>query len=422
MKDLLMPKTTNCRVTHRRAGTTLLEVMFAIFVVTVGLLGIASILPLAARNASDSNAHNNAQALGQRWFQNFSAFGLNEPNAFTASRNGYDWIWFNGGVPRGYQRNSTGGLTTSAWINQSICIDPMFFTEREVRRLNGGGVSPFVTYQTGVFPYYVSNYDPTTNSLADTPPFLERMQPRMLRTTLGRVLPPSLLNPARIDVLSRKLVEDIFASTDDIAASADETDKTIPAFRVWAEAAPGQTNPLITKGLVTGQYSWLATLAPIEPIRNAALASLPRDYLLSLVVMNRRDRQFDPGSAGGTRPLGERLVQVQPLTDRFQNGTGGRIRVSGHWQDPSSDRLHVGDWIMLSTNVPDARIPGELFAVFRWYRIIGLSQETQLTGTENTTWSRDVVLEGPDFVFGRDIQGTLMSGVVTVVERNISIK
>lgn len=50
-----------------RRGATILEVLFAIFVVIVGLLGIASLIPLAARNAVESNAHNNAQSLGPRW-------------------------------------------------------------------------------------------------------------------------------------------------------------------------------------------------------------------------------------------------------------------------------------------------------------------------------------------------------------------
>lgn len=398
-----------------RAGTTLLEVMFAIFVVVVGLLGIASILPLAARNASDSNAHNNAQALGQRWFQNFSAFRLNEPNAFTASRNGYDWVWFNGTAPRPYVKTYSGvGPTTSVWANQSICIDPIFFTEPDVRPFNGGGVA---AYQTAVFPYYADNYNPITDALnSPPPPPLAQPQPRMLRVTLGQ---PNLMS-GQLNPVSRKLVEDVFVSPDDIAASADETDKTLPAFRLWASANSG-----ITKGLVSGQYSWLATLAPVEPVANLTLASLPRDYLLSLVVMNRRDRQFiDPLQI--ERPLGERLVDVISLSGNFQNGTGGRIRISAHGASSASDRVHVGDWIMLGTHrFIDPFDNSRSFAKFRWYRIIGLSQDSQRVGDEdNFVWSRDLVLEGPDFEFvpGRLVQGTLMSGVVTVVERNISIK
>ncbi len=392
------------RVPSHRTGATILEVMFAIFVVMVGLLGIASILPLAARNASDSNAHNNAQALGQRWFQNFSTFRLNEPNAFTTSQLGYDWVWFNGTASQRYSKSYGGvGPTTSAWINQSICIDPIFFTEPDVRPLNGGGVVP---YQTAVFPYYADNYNPITDALNPSDPLLR--QPRMLRVTLGQ------MNP-----VSRKLIEDVFVSPDDIAASADETDKTLPAFRLWASANSG-----ITKGLVSGQYSWLATLAPVEPVANVVLAELPRDYLLSLVVMNRRDRQFVVDAGDGSRPLGERLVAVVSLSGNFQNGTGGRIRISAHGASSTSDTVRVGDWIMLGTNrLRDPVDNTRFFAKFRWYRIIGLSQESQRVGDEdNFVWSRDLVLEGPDFEFGNPVQGTLMSGVVTVVERNISIK
>ena len=47
-----------------RSGVTILEVLFAIGIAIIGLLGIASILPLAGRQASDSNRAAEAQALG----------------------------------------------------------------------------------------------------------------------------------------------------------------------------------------------------------------------------------------------------------------------------------------------------------------------------------------------------------------------
>ena len=52
-------------------------------------------------------------------------------------------------------------------------------------------------------------------------------------------------------------------------------------------------------------------------------------------------------------------------------------------------------------------------------------------GADLPVWSRDVVLEGPDFalldpgpppVIVPPVTGTLMSGVVTVVERNLTIE
>ena len=387
-----------------RAGTTILEVMFAIFVVIVGLLGIASILPLAARNASDSNAHNNAQALGQRWFASFTALRLNEPNAFSSKQLGYDWYWFRDNASPGFQvfshlNNPPASLpTSSVWANQSICIDPMFYSEPSVRARIAETAGLDAGYRLAVFPYYRDTYDPLDDPLATSsslPP-----QPRMLRTTLGL---------SSTNIASRKLVEDIFASPDDVAFDADETDNTQAAYRLFDASQ--------AKALANGQYSWLATLAPIEPFSN--INDLTPTYILSLVVMNRRDREYlatplpAPGDAEA-KPAGERLVSVLPLSGNFQNGTGGRVRLMANAQ--TSDVVHIGDWIMLGGYSP----VGGSFAKFRWYRIIAMNQQPTLS---SGAWSRDVVLEGPDFEFpATGAQGTLMSGVVTVVERNVMVR
>ena len=459
----------------QRSGVTILEVMFAIFVVIIGLLGIASILPLAARNASDSNAHNNAQALGQRWFQSFFAFRLNEHDAFTSSQLGYNWQWYRdyGSTPSfelyhksyadvdaatrtrveilpGTNQSATKSNTAvrnlmRVWGHQAVCIDPLFFTEPEVRQHTGGSSTGRPGgYRLAVFPYFNDNYNPLTDPFDPTNAWPD--QPRMVRVTLGFGT-----TTAPGSQVSRKLVEDIFSSPDDVSVDADEKDKTLAATRIFDSA--------LAKALSSGQYSWLATLSPREPLptdvlpANAASTALATsdEYLISLVVMNRRDRQFvAPGSTllpgnPEDKPGGERLVWVYPLSGSFTGGVGGRVRLISNAATRSV--LHIGDWIMLGKHyLTDPTDAARRYSYFRWYRIIAVDEKTRVgtlgdlspsgtdpygAGASMPVWSRDVVLEGPDFalldpgpppVIVPPVTGTLMSGVVTVVERNLTIQ
>ena len=72
------------RFAKTRNAITLIEVLFAMLVAVVGLMGIASLLPLAARNARESNSFNFVQGAGQSWYQEFSARGLNDYGAWRA--------------------------------------------------------------------------------------------------------------------------------------------------------------------------------------------------------------------------------------------------------------------------------------------------------------------------------------------------
>ncbi len=61
--------------------------------------------------------------------------------------------------------------------------------------------------------------------------------------------------------------------------------------------------------------------------------------------------------------------------------------------------------------------------ICRWYRVLTLDVETEIGAG---VWSRNVILDGPDWEFNhpRDTptQATLVSGVVTVVERVIAVR
>ncbi len=474
-----------------RAGTTILEVLFAIFVVIVGLLGIASIIPLAARNASESNAHNNVQSLGPRWLHSVATRGLNFPNSFEDQGQGYNWQWFKDyGPSNGFVQfrksylntleatpvgiataavpllnsSSTNSMVTSAsiariWGYQPVCIDPVFFTEPDVLQRFNSGASRVGGYRAAVFPYFEDGFNPVTDPYgAPSDPWQD--QPRMLRVTLG--FEDSIPAAGASSQISRKLVDEFFSSPDDLSMTTyfqdpltgeQLKDDNIPAARIFQSLTTG-----IQKSNASSEYSWLLTASPEEPRQvpttDTALNQISNDYLISLVVMHRRDKQYvpvgptpPPGSAND-KPGGERLVWVYPLSGSFMDGTGGRVRLIAN--AATNDSVHIGDWIMLGKHF--AINPGNLtqrYSYFRWYRIIAVDQESRVdllgnvspTGTDpygnsggQAVWSRDVVLDGPDFDMSPSIlvgpgnaiatptTGTLMSGVVSVLERRIKVE
>ncbi len=471
-------------MSKRSSGTTILEVLFAIMVVIVGLLGIASIIPLAARNANESNTHNNAQSLGPSWLHAFTSRGLNVSNSFERSEQGYNWVWlrdYPGNVEtfqrfrKSYaaalpaeaaavgvtgtlnQSPSNAAVTAGAivrnWGYQSVCIDPYFFTDTDVRqRVSSTSLSSRVgAFRAAVFPYYEDGYNPLSDSAQPADPWQD--QPRMIRVGLSN-------NNATNALVASKLINDIFASTDDLSMSTYNVDPatgerikddSIPAMRLFqTTTVSGNTIPLGASP--ASEYSWIITASPREPLEVptdiATVNATTDDYTVSLVVMHRRDSLYIPSTITPVpgekedKPQGERLVWVAPISGSFMNGNGGRVRLMAN--EFTDDTVRIGDWIMLGRQfLVNPAIQDQRYSYYRWYRIVAVDQESRHDALGNLSpstdpygnsasqmvWSRDVVLEGPDFNFASAVggvltptTGTLVSGVVTVLERKISIE
>lgn len=467
----------------RRAGATILEVLFSIFVVIVGLMGIASLIPIAAKNAYDSNSANNAITQGRIWMEDFETRGYNKPANFTQKGVGFNWQWRVDSAPiagvANFSKTQGGGITSTlsdprhslrpgnlqrvrTWPQMSVCIDPVFMSDRDVVTsftLPNGTESAhrIGAYRAAVFPYYEDGYNPTETPAAETGSAPWTDQPRMLRASLG--------GPA--GTIPAALAEELFFSSDDTSITRDDGDKTIPPSRVFktvqVENAAGEIVSEYSKADRESDYSWIATLTP-EFSFSGSPAAVTNDYVLSLVIMRKRDRQWmdmtqlrlgnPPVTITPTGlPQGERLVWVVPLSGpAFVNGNGGRVRLIGN--SFMDDSVHVGDWIMLGKHVGFAPAAASTpltqgFSVFRWFRIVAVDEGTRrgpLAGispsgadpfgnnSDFQVWSRDVVLEGTDWSFAASspsdangnsaltpTTGTLMSNVVTVIERNITV-
>lgn len=456
-----------------RRGVTVLEVLFATGIAIAGMFGIASLLLMAGRQASESNRSLESQTLGHDWYNEFLTRDLHSPT---------NWVWYQdyefnaGGVTIGPRQRSfqkISGLPLEARLTHSgasvqrvrpagkmsVCIDPYLFSNRFLRNnfdaFNEANTASW--YRLAVFPHYDDDFNPIVDSALPRDGGLAWMdQPRMLRVALG--------SPGAI--WSEKLVQEVFSTNSELVVSASEDDRTIPALRGYSLTPLGpNSTPIPTKGLSKSQYSWMATLSPLEEVNETS----EDYYTLSLVIMYQRDRFFDLANiTPNNKPEGEGVSWVVPLSGNFVGGSGGRVRLISSMDISTS--LGVGDWIMLSKFVGGQPVSGggglvEAFPVFRWYRIVATDVEPDETvpffvsdGSDldalpdgytsgpygrnvasSRVWFRDVVLDGPDWDFSpvHPVQdpmtgavlstlpapttGTLVQGVVAVHERVVEI-
>lgn len=533
---------------RNRVGTTILEVLFATGIVIVGLIGIASILPVAIRNSTQSNTSAEGLSLGLAWADSFLVRGLHQPRPANSDP-AFRWVWYRdyGGrnVSLGWEnalhdfpfsgstdpavsacwervwkpsplarrtpsRSSNATSITKVdriWGRLPVCIDPYFMTSTttvgRMTSANGGNTQAIRPggYRAAVFPYYDDGFNPLVNPLSISQPTTPIDQPRMLRVSLafGQQAPTSLPPagpPPSGHLASRQLIQNLFSSVDDLAGDtyqeADAVDRTSPiAKRLFRTIPDAGGNELPLRSLTQGNYTWLATVVPEEPLPsqiNTAATTAADNALVSLVVLNRHSHEFLPVDFNG-QPLanneieenldGERLTWVIPLSGNFVGGAGGRVRLVA--SDAVKSNVSVGDWIMLGRyfarmpNTPNPTTspptPPIMFPFFRWYRIIGVDAEASVdtvgrlfpnrsdnqmifanaSTAANIVWYRDVVLEGPDFAFAETVDpsqrdrlpewhpsstakappipavpsptiGTLVSGVVMVVERQVKLK
>lgn len=443
----------------RRRGVTVIEVLFAMAIALVGLTGIASLLLLGGKQASDSNQAAEAQAFAQDWYGEFSARGLNDSAKWAwwdDTNKPIGLKWFDKQLAVGFPSKGSSTLFQREPGRESICLDPTFFAGRDLNNT----LTPSNWYRPAVFPYYQDRYnplvDPANSSVISGLQWPD--QPRMLRVTWGAVTSGSSFPTA----FSSRILEQIFASQDDLTVLRNAEDGSMPPSRGAFFYSSASTTPLpVGRFAAESQYSWFATLTPNEP--RFSETTTTELYTLSLVVVKKRDRAiYDPASstprASGTAatpsnaPQGERLALVIPQSGDFIGGSGGRVRlVSSDGVEPT---VHVGDWIMLSKYYNFVPIGGSFRtnSFFRWYRVVAVDTDefvgplAAVTGsssdvygntftpmTPNDVWGQDVVLEGPDWSFAASVTtssgvtvptpttATLVKGATSVYERIVNV-
>ncbi|MAI74512.1 MAG: hypothetical protein CMM01_26945 [Rhodopirellula sp.] len=390
-----------------RKAVTLVEVIFSIGVVLIGLLGLLSILPLAGKRAQDSISlsvapviANNVQAelLASKYLSDDRlgaiTFGAIDPSSVGESNP--DLLGgpsFPETFPLGYYQQAVAGLDPPAGVTPSFCIDPMCAS---LMAAPYNAATPN-SYYVGCFPYYKQNHDPMKDPSSASSSTWQTRQPRMFRVGVKEDSSSTFTRFINVTEALR-----LTENQDDLIITRGK-DKSLPATFKNGQVAPINGGLEYGKRIPSGEYSWIAT---VNPLPGGVYASV------SVAVIRRRLRSFD--ASGNTIPpptaegnaLGERLAYVT-YASGFKGGAGGVVHLASNAN--TVPKILPGSWIMLSRFSQIAS--DKLIDYHRWYRVVSVdgTEERYAAGRvydsatgsafTNNVWLQKLTLEGPDWEF-----------------------
>lgn len=418
---------------HWRDGATVLEVIFSIGIVAVGLLGTLIIIPVAGNRVTQGTIADNADRAGRNAIRQFDVMQMGRQDMWTRYRTTPD--------PEQY-------LPFHPTVAEpAFCIDPLFISTHVYNQSNNGAnVSIAVSRKIEFFPYL----PPTSTSEA-----------RMRRVSLRRFpgAPHNLLLPNVVDYTSPPAVRfqmgmpleqayQGFMTQDDLVFDLPDDRTLVPEQKFDSNSAKRQFD---------GKYTWMVTLSPKGMSYSTSATFTNTDlYTLSFIVFHRRDMSmaFHYGDPTKEEPDPERLVYADfrwdptapdsppDSTDPLAPGAGigggnvwfktiqhdrngnGNVNDDLHWSQDLEVRK--GDWVMLSAKVVLGGTNAPV-SVFRWYRV--LSADEEVPGNAGAGFARAVTLLGPDWTdviaaqgTSQATQATLLNGVVAVYEKTIHLE
>jgi hypothetical protein len=336
-------------------GVTVIEVLFAMFVVLFGLIGIVTLLPMAGRQASDSYSMTQGGAMMENMTEQFRSIEGFAPS----SERGWwmaDDFTTSASAPKYQVANSLADVYThiqseiqknrviltplnsqdkiQALARESFafgfCIDPLFCSDQfssgwryqasytwlrksTTQLLFRRTRFPFFdedalidgNFTTGAVDYLdlasgsASSY--STISPVIFPGHSNVEFPRLIRVSFpsnqvgagGQALP-----------IPRPIAELLVASLGDVIQAIPEEDQGYGSLRGFLAngggfvSSPGKSD-----------MTWLITLTPSE---QTAAGEMPNEFEMSLVVLRRRDRLFDAAPLSVTNgekyPVDERIA------------------------------------------------------------------------------------------------------------------
>jgi hypothetical protein len=366
-------------------GVSILEVLFAILICAIGLMGAIAVFPAAMSQARRGQQADDTAIAGLKCLHDFDALGMRQPS---------HWLYFEASPPSGGAQYFP---VTSPYLvgpppqyrcfpngRYAYCIDPRFIAAQAF------ATNPQKT-DANYFPYGATGS-------------------AMLRVTLQNNLPVGHTNRAPMS----SLIADLhFGIPDDIAYDRFRDgvvvrDNTLQAASKFV--VDSSNNAL--KREDEGHMSWMATLAP-KLERLASGATFEDRYILSTVVFYDRPNEL---LADGTYPASEWVVDIT-----LDGGgiNGGEVTLSS---TNSLDEVNVrnGQWIMLMAQTLEAST-GHIMPMCRWYRVVDSDDPVQAGANYTST----VSLAGPDFTdnyaSNPGIKAIICKGVAAVYEKTIKL-
>lgn len=432
---MLHPHSQPTRLAPSKRGLTIIEVVFAIGIVMVGLLGIAALIPIAAEDANSSIRTDAAIRYGSSMLAELRARDVGTFNNlyrldidprdddFTATSSPGDAAIFR--PVTGTFPSDSPSLPRLAQYRRgrlaSFCIDPLFLSQHQSAGEMVVLGNERNAYQRDRFPYYNEYYNgvlPPKDELTigNGWPF-----PRLWRVSYAKPYtnsPTRFISPNVATWLTSSANELSFTKVDD---RLDPVGQIIDPLSATAEGVRQTEN----------RYSWLATATP--PLDGS------NTYKLSVVVVDRRNTVNAPLLADTAPDANASLrdaygeERVTWVSSAVSLGSTVEVEING--SEKFSDKVVAGQWVMMSQQphvnnngnlIPHPSIP----ASHRWFRVVQVGPVQYVTIGNANCWRRRLVLDGPSWSFANNSSGTpelgdtyltIVTGAVAVIESDIRI-
>jgi hypothetical protein len=406
---------------QRRAGLTMLEVIFAMVVILVGLVAVGLLIPLAGRQAADSYQITQGLAAGE------SAVAMVKASEIIQPSTGSPWCIRDDNAGFSYKTESLQraydllGLSFSptndptiacVYQNRAIgygfCLDPLFWGEQQPS-INDPLPAPFVRSQ---FPCLKEDFNPA--SIGDpSPPAYGGSVPRLIRVSAWN---PSSVQGApfaqQADGYLPRPAATRLATLEggDLVQFSPDVNKALGPLRsVYTSPEtvfPIRGNPVapvLGDPVAPDTPSWMMTLTPsistpllpqsvtiqnfiagVPDSKSNQPVRIPSNYDLAIVVFSKRDVRDinkDMSATAQNLPNSERILRVSDIASEAL--TSGTFNLTLEGSPYINPRIKIGDWMMLSRwteeDLPPVSAPPSppwiRRQIHRWYRVIGIVGE-----------------------------------------------
>jgi hypothetical protein len=412
----------HCRNQHagNRRGLSIMEVLFAIAVLTIGLLGVASILPVATNNASNAIQIDRAiEEINNRIATDIANLDTSFTEV-TVANNSLTSVSSNGNARlfgisttqfRLFLDQYDNSRLPANTLPDAFCIDPWFLTATNNLR-DDTGTNPDQTrngYDRTLFPCYDPRYHPINASPSD-----------QLSASIGS----GLITPRfpRIDIpfegsagnISAAAAESTTRRSDDFSIVIPDDTTRPPGLFVQRG---GNDAGSLDKNTVSSRFSSIVLMSRSETGSNsfdaAVVTMLDRQVVTvpgggpGLAHNLAPYAAADPEDASAGPPLetqllysGEQLGLVSYAQQPFVGGGGGEFifRTDGHVKPDIQD----GDWLMLMRQ-EFARVGGAYVRTptvrFHWYQVSSVVEGPTQIGGATGYYQTQIAVRGPDWVF-----------------------
>ena len=338
-----------------RRGVSLMEVLISCFVLSMGLIGVAALLPLGRLAINETGKSDRAGACGRAAMREIKIRHLLDPY--------YSTLATYNSSPAAFPfvlANTSGS---------SFIVDPMGMTKR-------------YNYGNGV---QLGSLGQVFNGSVDT---ANPARPLPAQVTYANLLPP--IDP------TAAAASQIFAWHDDLAFTNPED------LKLSGTAAMGQSSRPLSTGTNgtgaapipnSGNYSWFFTVTPNASEVISPPSNDPRHYSVSVVVCYARDFSVNGSGATATPNDEKEAFVLAGLT----TGTGVSAPVSDVVLEVASGsptlNVRENEWIALWGQVQTADLRNPWFCY--WYRVVAVGDTYPNTTTGNTDIY--LTLSGPDW-------------------------